>query len=104
MLRFRLAITEDNKDAWTDLLRKPTSLRRDASFTVGLQGKERFDTVYRFNNKILKLTIVAWTLVLGIIFVSSFYEGLQMPEFSTTLLGLMGISAGTYVSLKFPEK
>jgi hypothetical protein len=48
--------------------------------------------------------IVAWTLVLGIIFVNSVYNSLQMPEFSSTLLGLMGISAGTYVSLKFPEK
>jgi hypothetical protein len=26
-----------------------------------------------------------------------------MPEFSGTLLGLMGISAGTYFGLKIPE-
>jgi len=31
--------------------------------------------------------------VLGIIFVSSVYNNLSMPEFSTTLLGLMGISS-----------
>jgi hypothetical protein len=41
---------------------------------------------------------------LGIIFVASVYDGLHMPEFNSTLLGLMGISAGAYVSLKFPEK
>jgi len=51
-----------------------------------------------------RFQIVAWTLVLGIIFVASVYEGLHMPEFNSTLLGLMGMSAGAYVSLKFPEK
>lgn len=51
-----------------------------------------------------RFQIFAWTLVLGIIFVASVYEGLRMPEFNSTLLGLMGLSAGAYVSLKFPEK
>jgi hypothetical protein len=48
--------------------------------------------------------IAAWTIVLGIIFVSSVYNDLSMPEFSATLLGLMGISSGTYIGFKFPEK
>lgn len=48
--------------------------------------------------------IFAWTLVLGIIFISSVYNNLTMPEFSATLLGLMGISSGTYIGFKFPEK
>jgi hypothetical protein len=47
--------------------------------------------------------ICAWTIVLGIIFVSSVYNDLTMPEFSATLLGLMGISSGTYIGFKFPE-
>jgi len=47
--------------------------------------------------------IFAWTIVLGIIFVSSVYNDLTMPEFSATLLGLMGISSGTYIGFKFPE-
>jgi len=51
-----------------------------------------------------RFQIFAWTLVLGIIFVSSVYNNLSMPEFSTTLLGLMGISSGTYIGFKFPEK
>lgn len=51
-----------------------------------------------------RFQIVAWTLVLGVIFVFSVYEGLHMPEFNSTLLGLMGLSAGAYISLKFPEK
>jgi uncharacterized phage infection (PIP) family protein YhgE len=48
--------------------------------------------------------IFAWMLVLGIIFISSVYNNLTMPEFSATLLGLMGISSGTYIGFKFPEK
>ena len=51
-----------------------------------------------------RFQIFAWTIVLGIIFISSVYNRLTMPEFSTTLLGLMGISSGTYIGFKFPEK
>jgi len=51
-----------------------------------------------------RFQIFAWTIVLGIIFVSSVYNNLTMPEFSATLLGLMGISSGTYIGFKFPEK
>jgi len=51
-----------------------------------------------------RFQIFAWTIVLGIIFVSSVYNSFTMPEFSTTLLGLMGISSGTYIGFKFPEK
>ena len=50
-----------------------------------------------------RFQIFAWTIVLGIIFVSSVYNKLTMPEFSATLLGLMGISSGTYIGFKFPE-
>jgi hypothetical protein len=50
-----------------------------------------------------RLQLFAWTLVLGIIFVDSVYEGLQMPQFNPTLLGLMGISSGTYLGFKVPE-
>jgi hypothetical protein len=51
-----------------------------------------------------RFQIFAWTIVLGVMFVSSVYNGLTMPEFSATLLGLMGISSGTYIGFKFPEK
>lgn len=46
---------------------------------------------------------LAWTGVLGIIFASHVYRDLAMPQLSETLLGLMGISSGTYLSLKIPE-
>lgn len=51
-----------------------------------------------------RFQIFAWTIVLGIMFLSSVYNSLTMPEFSPTLLGLMGISSGTYLGFKFPEK
>ena len=53
---------------------------------------------------IQRFQMFVWTLILGIIFVVSVYKDLSMPEFSGTLLGLMGISSGTYLGFKFPEK
>ena len=50
-----------------------------------------------------RFQILAWTVVLGVIFVADVYAGLAMPDFNATLLGLMGISAGTYLGLKIPE-
>ncbi len=45
-----------------------------------------------------------WTLVLGGIFIKTTVCTLAMPDFSGTLLTLLGISNGTYVALKVPEK
>jgi hypothetical protein len=50
-----------------------------------------------------RFQIFVWTLILGIMFVANVYNELAMPEFSATLLGLLGISAGTYVGFKLPE-
>jgi hypothetical protein len=51
-----------------------------------------------------RFQIFAWTIILGIIFVSDVYNSLNMPDFSPTLLGLMGLSSGTYIGFKFPEQ
>ena len=51
-----------------------------------------------------RFQIVVWTIVLGFIFAISVYNTLGMPEFSGTLLALMGISNGTYIGFKFPER
>lgn len=51
-----------------------------------------------------RFQMFVWTLALGIIFCASVYRHIAMPEFSATLLGLMGISSGTYLGFKFPEK
>ena len=50
-----------------------------------------------------RFQIAAWTVVLGIIFVLDVYKSLAMPTFDSTLLSLIGISAGTYIGLKIPE-
>lgn len=51
-----------------------------------------------------RFQILAWTIALGVIFIATAYNTLRMPDFSATLLGLMGISAGTYLGFKVPEK
>jgi hypothetical protein len=51
-----------------------------------------------------RFQMFVWTLVLGVIFVGSVFKSLEMPQFSATLLGLMGISSGTYLGFKVPEK
>ena len=51
-----------------------------------------------------RFLIVAWNLALGTIFIATVYTTLAMPDFSASLLGLMGISAGTYLGLKVPER
>ena len=50
-----------------------------------------------------RLQFVVWTLVLAVVFVVTVWKTLAMPDFDTTLLGLMGITSGTYVGLKLPE-
>jgi hypothetical protein len=44
-----------------------------------------------------------WTLALGIYFAVKVAMSLEMPVFDMTLLGLMGISNGTYLGMKIPE-
>lgn len=51
-----------------------------------------------------RFQMLTWTVVLGGIFVLGVYRSLAMPEFDATLLALMGISAGTYLGFKIPER
>jgi hypothetical protein len=50
-----------------------------------------------------RFQIAAWTLVLSVIFAVGVWQNLTMPTFNTTLMGLLGLSAGTYLGLKIPE-
>jgi hypothetical protein len=50
-----------------------------------------------------RLQSLCWTVTLGVIFVYGVYRGLAMPEFSGTLLALMGISSAGYVGFKIQE-
>ena len=51
-----------------------------------------------------RFQVVVWTLVLGGIFLTAVLWDLTMPEFSATMLALMGISSGTYIGFKLPMK
>lgn len=51
-----------------------------------------------------RFQIVAWSLVLGGVFLYTVLWNLTMPEFNATLLALMGISSGTYIGFKLPSK
>lgn len=50
-------------------------------------------SLYRFQ-------VAAWTVVLVVIFLSTVWQTVSMPVFDGYLLALMGMSSGTYVSLK----
>ncbi len=51
-----------------------------------------------------RMQVVAWTLILGMVFIQSVGKVISMPEFSDTLLLLMGVSNGLYLGFKFPEE
>ncbi len=91
--RTRLAQVNQQMQALT----RPASAGMSAGFLRDILSDSSGYSFHRFQ-------IFAWTIVLGVIFVSSVYNRLSMPEFSTTLLGLMGISSGTYIGFKFPEQ
>jgi hypothetical protein len=51
-----------------------------------------------------RFQMIVWTFILGALFLVGVFRSLAMPEFSGTLLALMGISAGTYLGFKIPEQ
>lgn len=50
-----------------------------------------------------RVQMFVWTLALGVIFIAKVATTLALEEFDSTLLALMGISAGTYLGFKLPE-
>ncbi len=70
--------------------------KRDPRAIVQLLSDNTGVRLHRFQ-------IFAWTIVLGAIFMTKALTELSMPEFSPYLLGVMGISSGTYLGFKFPE-
>lgn len=51
-----------------------------------------------------RVQMFGWTVVLITIFITSVSNLLAMPDFDTTLLGLMGISGATYLGFKLPNQ
>lgn len=87
---------EQVKAQLTNLTARPGELTSQG-FLTDIMSDENGVSIHRFQ-------MVVWTIVLTLIFVYEVYKSLSMPEFSNTLLTLMGISSGTYVTLKVPEK
>jgi hypothetical protein len=75
----------------------PPAEAKSQGFLTDIMSDENGVSIHRFQ-------MVVWTVVLTLIFVCEVYKTLSMPEFNNTLLTLMGISSGTYVTLKIPEK
>jgi hypothetical protein len=75
----------------------PTAADKSEGFLRDVMSDPAGISLHRFQ-------MFAWTLILGVIFIGSVYHNLEMPQFSATLLGLMGISSGTYLGFKVPEK
>lgn len=93
-----------NKDAQ---LTQVTTKINDLTATLAPKPSKGFltDMVSDVNGISLhRFQIFIWTIALGIIFLYTMYQSLAMPQFSGTLLALMGISSGTYIGFKFPEK
>ncbi len=51
-----------------------------------------------------RVQVFYWTIILGIVFIVAVYRELAMPQFSDTLLALMGVTSGGYLGFKYPEK
>ena len=44
------------------------------------------------------LMIATWTILLAIVFLSTVFRHLEMPEFSASVLAILGIAGGTYIA------
>jgi hypothetical protein len=77
--------------------RKTTKVTASKGFIKDILSDDNGISFHRFQ-------IFAWTIVLIFIFVTSVYNILAMPNFDATLLGLMGISSGTYIGFKLPAQ
>lgn len=51
-----------------------------------------------------RIQMLIWTVILAAFFVVEAWRKLAMPEFDQTVLALLGLSAGTYLGFKLPEK
>jgi len=71
--------------------------RRSRAFLLDILSDENGISLHRFQ-------MFVWTMILGLLFLIGVYNDLAMPAFSPTLLTLMGLSSGTYLGFKIPER
>jgi len=80
----------------SNLAALPSPVAKSEGFFPDILRDETGISFHRFQ-------MMAWTIILGIVFVASVWSNFTMPDFSATLLGLMGISSGTYVGFKMSD-
>jgi len=80
----------------TALSNLPSPPGASTNFVLDILRDETGVSIHRFQ-------MAAWTIVLGFVFIVAVTRSLAMPDFNATLLGLMGISSGTYVGFKIPD-
>ena len=88
-----------------ELERKITELQeRERYFRPGGPVRQFFLDLLRERSNVdfHRFQLIAWTLILGLVFVFGVFKQLAMPKFDATLLILMGISNGTYLGFKHP--
>ena len=81
----------DKKAALIDLARH--GVTASEGFLFDILRDETGISFHRFQ-------MAGWTVILGFVFIAAVSSQLTMPDFSATLLGLMGISSGTYIGFK----
>jgi hypothetical protein len=86
---------------------KIISTSKNPDNKMGSEATEGFfrDLISDHNSvSIHRFQMVVWTFILGVFFLRSVVKSLAMPQFDESMLILMGISSGTYLGLKIPEK
>jgi hypothetical protein len=91
------AIQAQQAEAQAADLERPVGDMTSVGFLTDIMSDENGVSVHRFQ-------MVVWTAVLTLVFLYEVFRTFAMPEFSSTLLTLMGISSGAYLTLKVPEK
>ncbi len=98
-------VLEENERQQNEVRERLANYKWQTAYFAWPQWKGVMYDLLAENNLISfhRFQMFVWTLVLGIMFVWNVYNDLAMPQFSATMLGLLGISAGTYIGFKLPE-
>ena len=90
-------VLQQAKDALeTNKARYARLANRNDNFVTDILSDANGINLHRFQ-------MVAWTVLLTLIWIKAIWDHLAMPDFDATLLTLQGISAATYVGLKATE-
>jgi hypothetical protein len=75
--------------------------QRPPAFRSGL-GAVIYDTLSDDDDKLAfhRFQLLAWHGILGLVFAFEVWKNLAMPDFDSTVLGLLGISGATYAGFK----